>query len=79
MAISREGETLTFVWDEQGGPPAREPARKGFGQTILIDMPKAFASFVEARYGAAGFQYELSCPLSAITSNVVDIADRRSG
>jgi len=74
-----EGEMLTFIWDEQGGPRAREPARKGFGQTILIDMPKAFANFVEARYGASGFQYELRCLQSAITSNVVDLADRRSG
>lgn len=46
-----EGERgkLTFIWREQGGPPVKEPTRKGFGslllQRALADLGKVDLKF----------------------------------
>lgn len=32
---AQEGERLRLSWQEEGGPPAVEPTRKGFGSTLL--------------------------------------------
>ncbi len=30
-----DGDRLRFCWEERGGPPAQEPARKGFGSRMI--------------------------------------------
>jgi len=69
---------FTFVWQETGGPPAREPARKGLGHIILHDVARDFCERVEATYAEAGFRYELAARIEKLTSNVIDLAERRS-
>ncbi len=68
----RDGEFLTFVWDESGGPPVKPPSRKGFGHTILNDVAHGFCTHVAADYRPEGFRYELKAELGRIT-NVVDL------
>jgi two-component system, chemotaxis family, CheB/CheR fusion protein len=58
--------TFSFVWKEAGGPPVSAPNRKGFGNVILVDGAKQFASHVALNYEPEGLRYELRCALSAI-------------
>jgi PAS domain S-box-containing protein len=62
--------TFTFTWEERGGPPVRAPARKGFGATILNEVPRGFSAAAEVRYDAEGLNYGLSVDVVRI-SNVV--------
>jgi two-component sensor histidine kinase len=55
-----------FVWRELEGPPVIQPKRKGFGNVILFEVAKSFASSTQANYAPDGFVYELQVPLRAI-------------
>ncbi len=57
---------FSFVWKEAGGPPVSAPNRKGFGNVILVDGAKQFASHVALNFDPEGLRYELRCALSAI-------------
>jgi two-component sensor histidine kinase len=35
IAWRSEEERLTIVWKEQGGPPVKRPARRGFGSRLI--------------------------------------------
>jgi two-component sensor histidine kinase len=55
-----EVPTITFTWQERGGPPASAPEHHGFG-TLLLE--KAVASWRDPPrfdYAAEGFTYELT-------------------
>jgi two-component sensor histidine kinase len=55
---------LQICWEEENGPPAAPPARKGFGTTIIKRHAEAaFSAQVEMEYGAAGFKWTLLAPL----------------
>lgn len=56
-----EGD-LFLTWNEVGGPPVREPNRKGFGSR-LIRMGLVGTGGVVLRYPESGFQAEMSAPL----------------
>ena len=50
-------------WCESGGPPVREPLRRGFGSAILTDMPEAsLGAKVYIDFARAGFSWRLRCP-----------------
>jgi PAS domain S-box-containing protein len=70
---------FTFVWEELNGPPAREPEHKGLGHVILHDVARDFCERVEASYGETGFRYEIAARLEKLNSNVIELAERRSG
>jgi PAS domain S-box-containing protein len=70
---------FTFIWEELNGPPAREPERKGLGHVILNDVAHDFCERVEASYGETGFKYLIAARLEKLNSNVIELAERRSG
>lgn len=60
LNLAPDEPTITFTWQEQGGPPAVPPQHRGFG-TLLLE--KAVASAVEPPgfdYGPGGFTYEIT-------------------
>jgi two-component sensor histidine kinase/PAS domain-containing protein len=52
-------------WRETGGPPTREPARRGFGSR-LIRSGLVGTGGVELRYAAAGFEADMTAPLAHV-------------
>jgi PAS domain S-box-containing protein len=61
---------FTFTWEERGGPPVRAPARKGFGDTILNEVPRGFSGTAEIRYDTEGVSYWLAVDVARISAVV---------
>jgi PAS domain S-box-containing protein len=58
-------------WCESGGPPVREPLRRGFGSVILTDMPEAsLGAKVYIDFARAGFTWRLRCPAREVLEEV---------
>jgi two-component sensor histidine kinase len=59
---------LRFRWEEHGGPPVAQPARRGFGSAVLEQV---MGEYVEnpplIDFAPGGIRYELSGPLDALT------------
>ncbi|NTE85887.1 HWE histidine kinase domain-containing protein [Agrobacterium rubi] len=66
--VSEETEKpmLTLKWEEKGGPPAREPERKGFGSR-LIRMGIAGTGDVDKHFTNSGLIATFRAPLSLVT------------
>ena len=45
---------LALEWTEAGGPPAAEPARTGFGSTLLRSGVRQFQGTIERRFDPTG-------------------------
>ena len=58
---SEHGERFKLCWAERGGPPAKEPTRKGFG-THLIRMGLTGSGNVTLDYGPDGLTVRASAP-----------------
>jgi two-component sensor histidine kinase len=59
---------LSFRWEERGGPPAKPPARKGFGSTLLeTALPAEHDVRPKLSFGPTGFVYEFQTLLSDVT------------
>ena len=58
-------DMLEMDWSERGGPPAVEPARRGFGSRI-INMGLTGSGGVKLLYGNQGLTAEMSAPLSQV-------------
>jgi two-component sensor histidine kinase len=56
-----EKPLITFTWQEQGGPPAYPPDRRGFG-TVLLERAVASAQGPRFDYGPGGFTYQIAVP-----------------
>jgi two-component sensor histidine kinase len=57
------GEVLRLAWIEQGGPPLRPPARKGFGLVVLQDLvARSIRGTVAMQFGEPGLNWTLSIP-----------------
>jgi len=64
------GGVFSFEWRELGGPPAAEPDREGFGQTLLRRLIGASVGAEPVtEYGAQGFRYRFECPLSRVAGS----------
>jgi two-component sensor histidine kinase/PAS domain-containing protein len=65
--VSQEDEkpVLTLIWEEKGGPPALEPARRGFGSR-LIRMGIAGTGDVDKRFTNTGLIATFRAPLSLV-------------
>lgn len=62
-------ERFVFGWRESGGPPVREPARKGFGSRLLQRvLAQEFQGKVVLAYEVAGLRYELETAMAAIAN-----------
>ena len=57
---------FSLLWNESGGPPITEPARKGFGSVILFETAKQFGMEVTVTYDPGGLKYALRVPLQDI-------------
>lgn len=64
---SASGPVFSFSWVERGGPPASEPERVGFGQTLLRRLIGAsIGADPVTEYSEVGFSYRFECPLERI-------------
>lgn len=54
---------LRFVWSERGGPPAREPQRRGFGLTVLAAAASEIGAKAECAFDTDGLTYTFVGPL----------------
>ncbi len=50
------GRTLHLDWVEKGGPPAREPARKGFGTRMILGLGRELSGMANMAFTEAGLQ-----------------------
>lgn len=54
---------LVLSWKEEGGPPVRQPNRRGFGTTIIErSVPYDLGGKVDARYDLAGYNATFVLP-----------------
>jgi two-component sensor histidine kinase len=64
-----EGDALVLDWTETGGPPAAEPARLGFGLTIVRSSIEAqFRGGVSYEWRRDGLRCRLSIPAAQIAA-----------
>jgi two-component sensor histidine kinase len=69
---------FSLKWTERGGPRVAVPVRKGFGNVILFDLPRAFGMQIDIQYDPAGLIYTLSVPIGIIASAQSSGADSRA-
>lgn len=68
-------ERFTFVWSEEGGPPAAEPKKKGFGTGLIQRMLKSdFEADQEVRYTPEGLMFSFAAPLHKVRASSVGSA-----
>lgn len=62
-------DQFTLKWLEIDGPATQSPARPGFGSIILTSVVGSELKCEPALdYRSSGFQYQLDCPVSALTT-----------
>lgn len=62
-----------FEWKESGGPPVKEPTRRGFGQTLLRQsLAHGPGTEPKISFEPGGLRYEFSAPLVAISADDSD-------
>ncbi len=52
--------TITFTWQEEGGPPLVPPERRGFGTLLLEKAVASAGGPPRFEYGSRGFAYEIT-------------------
>ena len=57
------GRSLDLRWNEVGGPPVGQPARKGFGSRLLDMGATQLEGEIDLDYAAAGLRCRLRFPL----------------
>jgi two-component sensor histidine kinase len=63
-------KTYTLTWREHGGPAVGEPARSGFGMSVLNRMaPAAIEGESDLQFAPEGFCYHLTAPVAQIVMN----------
>lgn len=62
-AADNDPPLLRFVWSERGGPPARQPARRGFGLTVLAAAASEIGAKAECAFDDEGLNYTFVGPL----------------
>jgi two-component sensor histidine kinase len=63
-----DARVVTFRWRERGGPPAKPPARKGFGTKLLEHAVAHAGDPPRFEYAESGFSYELRTTLDRLSS-----------
>ena len=61
-SIQGNSSELVLQWTEAGGPPAKKPARKGFGTTLIERELKQIGGNARLGYKETGFEATLSIP-----------------
>jgi PAS domain S-box-containing protein len=67
---------LRFVWSERGGPPVREPDRRGFGLTVLAAAASEIGAKAECSFGEEGLTYTFVGPLDPQRKPTPPVPDR---
>ncbi|MEO5707466.1 MAG: PAS domain S-box protein [Alteraurantiacibacter sp.] len=61
------GDTLTLTWSESGGPKVSPPTRKGFGTTLINDVPRRFfGGEAGIDFAPEGITWKLVAPLEMV-------------
>jgi two-component sensor histidine kinase len=60
LDASGEEPTITFTWQERGGPPAIAPERRGFGTLLLEGAVASVGGPPRFDYAASGFAYQIT-------------------
>ncbi len=69
---------LSFDWREEGGPPAKAPARRGFGSSLISQVAGIeFDCEPELSYAGLGFRYRFEAPLGHLGMASVNSPVRR--
>jgi PAS domain S-box-containing protein len=68
-----DGGEVTLQWCERGGPPVAQPSRKGFGTTLICDVPQRyFGGTSTIAYSADGVCWTLTAPLERIRESAAN-------
>ncbi|HWP16114.1 MAG TPA: hypothetical protein VNM46_10845, partial [Xanthobacteraceae bacterium] len=62
---ARDGARV--VWEEQGGPPVREPQRKGFGQVVFERIGASLDGNIATEFRPEGFV----CSVTIAANNLI--------
>lgn len=63
-------DQLVLSWSESGGPPVAPPTRKGFGHTLINEVPRRyFGGEVGIDFAPSGITWRLVAPLELILPN----------
>jgi two-component sensor histidine kinase len=61
------GDSFRLSWSERGGPTVRAPNRRGFGTTIISDMPKMqLGTDVILDFAPSGVAWHMVCPADTV-------------
>jgi two-component sensor histidine kinase len=55
-----EEPTVSFIWQERGGPPAAPPEHRGFGSLLLEKAVPSSGDAPLFKYGPEGFTYQIT-------------------
>jgi two-component system CheB/CheR fusion protein len=70
--VDDQAETLSFRWEERGGPFVATPSRKGFGNTVLEYVMAEYCDNYQPklRFDPGGVTYAVICSLSAVAAPI---------
>ncbi len=75
-----EGQEFSMSWQELGGPPVNEPARKGFGTTVSVTMAQhELSGTIRTEFKPDGFEWHLTCPADRVIYKEETLEDQGSG
>jgi two-component sensor histidine kinase len=70
--VSYDDKNFKIAWSESGGPPVTEPARRGFGHTVIVEMTtRALGGEASLRFPSDGLQWEVTAPLERVSASGV--------
>jgi two-component sensor histidine kinase len=65
LGQNEASDTLSLSWREEGGPPVREPSRRGFGSRLIEQSMAALGGSARIDYAADGLRCEIRMPLES--------------
>ena len=67
IEASREKPLFKISWRETGGPAVSPPTKRGFGQTVIVDLAQtAVQGEARIEFGKSGVAWELSGPVDVV-------------
>ncbi|MBB4856933.1 PAS domain S-box-containing protein [Novosphingobium chloroacetimidivorans] len=63
---SMDNGLLSFAWSEHGGPAVTEPARKGFGTTLVMSSLAGEDAEIAVDYAPEGVRWRMALPLDPV-------------
>lgn len=67
---SADQQTFMMEWSEEGGPPVTPPTHRGFGYTVLVEMPEHLLDArVALTYADTGVVWRLTAQVQNMMAN----------